>query len=379
MRNAFLVLPCCLYLLVVGCQEEQANPDQESAAPPRAVVKLTVQVVDDSNLATGLNLLRGEWAERTGGQLVVEEATIGELLAAEKRSADLVVYPSRYVGTLAARDDLRPVRTSVLQSKAFAQSDLLPLIRNRVMPYGGKVVALSLGEPPLFSLQQLEHPAAGELLTRTIGYVNLTSRRAILFDPETMQPRISSPPFVRALEQMIKGQASTDEVYNDSLGIWEPKEVPTTPVMLGFSGRVMSVTRATRNAASAFNLLEWLASGQVATQLSQRSKATVWFRASQISEATEWTAGQGISHGAAQAITRQLSAENCFLLPRVPGIDNYLQALSAEVERALGGELTAEEALESAAQQWETITTQQNRDHQAAAYRKHLGYGEYAD
>jgi multiple sugar transport system substrate-binding protein len=439
MRIPILFFPLALSL-TCGCQKEPAEKrlQSDSLPQPRAAVTLTVLVVDDSKLAAGLTGLRGEWAERSRGQLVVVEATSTEFVAAEELSADLVIYPSRYVGTLVARDSVRPVSRSILSNDAFARADLLPLVRNRVMPYGGKIYALSLGEPPLmlarpgadlsekfplswsqfdeqrFALiasKQIEHAAAVEFLVLAIGYVNQANRSAILFDPETMQPRIDSPPFVRALAEMIKrrkrasadqttrilvlppavtvqaehGQSMhlglipvADEVYDYVRESWEPNESLNSPVMLGFSGRVMSVTRTSRNAASAFKLLEWLSHGEIATKLSQLSDGTVWFRASQIMQSPDWLSRRGIEKGAA-AITRQLLAENCFHLPRIPAIDKYLQAVDAAVVQALAGELAPTQALESAAEQWEAITTDQNRNAQAAAYRKHLGYGEFAD
>ena len=140
---------------------------------------------------------------------------------------------------------------------------------------------------------------------------------------------------------------STGQVYNYAREIWEPNEAIVSPTMLGYAGRTISVTRCSRNAASAFKLLEWLACGEITNGLSQRSVP------------------------AADLITRQLSQENCFMLPRIPAIDDYLEALA---EAVTDEKAAPKQALQSASEQWEKITTEQGRDRQRAAYRKHLGY-----
>ena len=381
-RIVLLFLVSGVLLFAEGCKKEPTVRRQpaEGSSPARAAVKLAVLVVEDPELAAGLKLLRGEWSERSGGQMEVDGAATEDLLTAEHLPADLVVFPSRYLGALVARDALRAVRTSVLESETFARNDLLPLVRNRVLRYGDKVFALPLGESPLLlagsaidlpqtwkqldQLQpkievapQLEHPHAVEFLVRALGYASSRGRSAILFDPDNMQPRIHSAPFVRALTEVVqlkersrtgKSEAvltitpprisavaserdrplrltalpGVEEVYNYSREIWEPLEASGSPVVLGFSGRAIGVTRSSHNASSAFQLLQWLASGKNGAQLSQRSKGAVWFRTSQISQAPEWLTGQPISDAATEVITRQLSAEDCFLLPRIPAIDD---------------------------------------------------------
>ncbi len=438
-RIAHLLFLSSVLLFSLGCKKELQSTGQkrDNSTSQRTQVELVVQIIEDPHLAAGLSNLRGEWTERSGGQLVVEEVALKDVLSADRLQADLIIYPSRFLGTLVARNALRTVRSSVLSSDSFAIADLLPLVRNRLMPFGDQVYALPLGEPPLmialsaaeaieglrksqpqfmednFDLKasrRIENAAAVELLVLAIGKISLTSRRAVLFDPETMQPRIDSPPFVRALERLIslrkqmsekripislmssnrvvaqeKSSQSkpllpippAGEVYDYARDTWEQNQKPRSLIFMGFSGRVMSVTRTSRNAASAFQLLQWLASGEISTHLSQKSSATMWYRSSQTGQALLWLGGQNADQGVREEITRQLSAEDCFLLPRIPAIDSYLQILAKAVDRAQAGDLTAEQALVSAAEQWEAITEERHRDRQRAAYRKHLGYGEF--
>ncbi len=405
-----------------GCSRDDASPDAgaATAAKPRAAVQLTLLVVDDPEIAAGASSLRGEWAERSGGELFVQEMTLDELLAAEQLTADAIVYPSRHVGTLVARNWLRPVRDSVLKSDSFAMGDLLPLVRNESMRYAGQIFGATLGEPPLMLAWQDAPVAAAdtweeldqrlalvtgeaELIARAASCVDRQRRAELLFDARSMTPRLTSPPVVRALERMVarsnqdngtavparftwpsavdlEGEATwhftalphAASVFDSLRDRWQPQTDGRPLTVLGFGGRSVSVTRASRNARSAFKLLAWLASGDTATQLSSRSHATVWFRRSQRRQAGRWLAGQG-GDDLAGLVTRQLSSESFYLLPRIPGIDGYLKVLGEAVGQAVRGGSTPGEALESATARWEALTESLGRPRQRLAYRRHLG------
>ncbi|MCH7750553.1 MAG: hypothetical protein IH898_00135 [Planctomycetes bacterium] len=425
-----------------GCAQNNPSPAVEPGvtATPRAAVQLTLLVVDDPELAAGASLLRGEWAERSGGELVVQEMTLDEMLAAKQFSADAIVYPSRHVGTLVARDWLRPVRDSVLKSDDFALGDLLPLVRNESMRYAGRIFGVSLGEPPLMMawqmspiqnsptpdavallpdtwekldrllpLETIEDDLAAELIVRAASYVDRQHRAELLFDPQSMAPRLTSPPVVRALESMVARSNRTDRtaartrftwptagalegespwhfaalpraasVFDSIRDRWEPQTGGRPLTVLGFGGRLVSVTRASRNATSAFKLLAWLTTGNTATQLSSRSQATVWFRNSQKVQAHRWLADRG-GEQVARLVTRLLSSDSFYLLPRIPGIDRYLQSLNEAVVRAVRGELPPDEALESVAAQWNALTKSLGPREQRLAYRRHLGLAEVVD
>ena len=161
-------------------------------------------------------------------------------------------------------------------------------------------------------------------------------------------------------------------------GLAEPQTSGRPLAVLGFAGRLVSVTRASRNATSAFKLLTWLTTGNTATQLSSRSHATVWFRNSQAVQASRWLADRG-GEQVAQLVTRQLSSDNFYVLPRIPGIDRYLKSLNEAVAPAVRGELPPDVALASAAAQWKALTESLGPREQRRAYRSHLGLTEVAD
>ena len=419
-------ISCLLFLmlaLVFGCQSEPPAQEPSQVAPTkRAAVELTMVVVDDPPLAAGIKLLRGEWSERSGGQLKIDDWTTEQLLAAKSLSTDLIIYPSRHLGTLVERGWLRTVRDSVLQSEDVSLEDMYPIIRNAVLRYDNQVYSLSLGEPPLMLAfagsadelgkitwpeisnpaakddAQLKFPHAVALLVRSLAYAQHRSGESAWFDVETMQPRLTEPPFVKALQEMIASeQPSTREqiagtfnwpraqsaeslsylplpaaaeVYSHSRQLWEANDSTKPIAFLGFAGRSVSVTRATRNSSSAFKLLTWLMSDAVATQVSSKSKATVWFRKSQLAQAGKWSADQQ----SAAEVAQLLSSGSYYLLPRIPAVDEYLQMLDEAVVTAIADNQPPAETLANVVQRWNTLTDRYNRDRQRAAYRKHLGF-----
>jgi multiple sugar transport system substrate-binding protein len=169
---------------------------------------------------------------------------------------------------------------------------------------------------------------------------------------------------------------TAQQVYSTTRQDWENQLHPQPVTLLGFEGRLVAVTEASRNAVSAFNLAQWLTSSDVAVQLSSRSDGTLWFRKSQESAHTRWTGDNqllGETPPVTQHIAELLETETPLLIPRIPGIDKYLGALADAVRAAAPGEAGAQAALETAAAAWEDITEPLGREAQARAYRRHLG------
>src|SRR3954468_15852826 len=63
----------CFLLLLFGCprakQTDTEGAKKDTAAAPRASVALRVLAVNEPGVAEAINRLRGEWAERFGGEL----------------------------------------------------------------------------------------------------------------------------------------------------------------------------------------------------------------------------------------------------------------------------------------------------------------------
>jgi multiple sugar transport system substrate-binding protein len=282
----------------------------------------------------------------------------------------------------------------------------------------------------LVELPMRRNHAWNGYLSRAAGYAKHPGDPAFFFDPESMAPRINTPGFVKALEDwktalqwgppdmtsydwaanaqsFIGGQAvlniqwgdigpmsadpnasvvadkvgfgripGSTEVWNPTTEEWETSEPPNTAPFAGFGGWIYVVPKLTRNAEAAFDLAAHLGSPEVRlkavttpgcganpSSLEQLDPA-IWAEAGLSEEsATAYT----------QAISDSLTDPNVVFDLRIPGIQDYKDALEIAVTRALAGEAEPQAALDEAAAEWERITDRLGRDQQGRFYRESLG------
>lgn len=414
---ASLAVMACL-ASTLGCWPSPSEPWPDAAGDDtvvRAAVTLRVAVLGDDRLASAIERLRGEWAERTGGEVVVSRQGAD---ASPPDEADLLVFPSRRLGGFCESGLLRRVRQSTLASETLALDGVLPLVREQEIVYGQRVMALPLGCPTPLRLQPagIEQPEstksplperptepddrrlALEYLAWAAPHAVHRSRLATLFDADDFSPRVATPPFVRALEGFVaaepaertliwpsrdteRSEASdpmpapppgADEAFNALSGRWEPSEGDDRhATLLASSGRLLSVTRTSRNAATAFRYAAWLAGPDNALGLSRASDGVANCRGSFARAPDAWfgnaTREQAKAFAAAGA--EALRRRRFLLAPRLPGADRYVVSLGAAVRRALAGKDPAA-ALADASSEWEAISVELGRDAQAAAHAR---------
>ena len=371
-NNLIGAQPIYLFLVLLtlaftcGCPKTQSTPSAPAAskpAEPRASVALRVLVVNEPEMVEALNRLRGEWAERSGGELSATATTWTDLSTAKTLDADVVLFPSRYLGELCTRNWLRPIRASVLDSETFKGTDIFPLVRNDLMKWGGQTMSLPLGIDRAAITPSAE-PGALSLLTLAAPNAISNERLGVLFDVETMKPRLTDSAIVEALEQLVQKTAL-------------PADRPTLPI-LGHSDRLMGVTASSRNAASAFGLIEWLAQPETSTQFARLDSGVLPARISLASSPTWYDSKLTASQRAelSKSLIADLSGEKSLMIPRIPGIDEYLEALNDAVKSAVADKVPPAVALQKAADKWEQITEAHGRDAQRDAYRKHLGISD---
>lgn len=338
-------------------------------------------VVNDAPLAEAIERLRGEWAERSGGSLEASSISLTELMASPKPTADLLVYPSRYLGEFSERAWLRPLRDSVLKSESFNYADIYPLIRQSLMSYGGKVMAAPLGIE--LAVVPGDRPRWVELLARAAPYAVVRDRVDILFQLDTMHPRIAGPPFVRALDEMRRDNKSGQgpqnfaarDVYDPSTNSWNTQNNERMVPLVGIGDRLVSVTTTSRNAATAFQLLAWLAGPEISTQLARAGSGTLPVRQSLVASPLWYDPRLSASQRSnlIDAVQDSLRSDEFLVVPRIPGIDEYLSALDEAAKAVVDGSADADTALKQAASSWEQITDKRGRPAQQSAYVKHLG------
>lgn len=389
----------------------------DASALPRASVTLRVAVVSDESLSRAIDRLRGEWRERTDGEIetidVADEADLVEAAA----QADLIVFPSRAIGELCEAKALRPVRSSVLESDELRFEDFLPLVRDHEVVYAQQVMALPIGCPTPLHLS----PDAGENTLAVDGddaelalaylaiaapYAVHRSRVSTLFDSDSFRPRLAEPPFVRALTRLVELNSGAEgrivwprreeplsgrftpqampeaaEVYNPIAKEWEPlPESERRATLVASSGRLIGVTTASRNAATAFRFAAWLVGPENSRIVSTASDNVANCRGSFAHSVDAWRATDDRDLGKqfAEAEAAMLRLPRFLLAPRLPGAEEYLAVLGKHVRQALEGRPPAD-ALQQAADECEALHHARGWDAQRAAYDRSLNSAAFPD
>ncbi|NQU22062.1 MAG: extracellular solute-binding protein, partial [Candidatus Nealsonbacteria bacterium] len=242
----------CLLTLLAGC------PGPEPVAPPSDAVsldgvELRLVVVDDPSLVAAAERLQGQWKTLTGSEFRVVSIGEAELAEADVLPGDAAICPSYLLGPLAQRKLIAalpeelPAKIGV-RGKGNRFSDVFELVKLREAVWNAKVMAVPFGSPVLTCyyradlLEQLGRrppqtwteyqelarllaersefgvaasPWCGTieplapgwaglvLLARAAPYAKHDNNYSTLFDIETMEPLVSGPPLVRALEELV--------------------------------------------------------------------------------------------------------------------------------------------------------------------------------
>ncbi|MDP6059492.1 MAG: extracellular solute-binding protein, partial [Pirellulaceae bacterium] len=245
--------------VVAGCPSGPPKEPAANSAQPGPQRTLHVLVIDDDNLAEGIER---QWRARSDTAIELHRSSAAGVRAAggESLGADVVVFPSGLLGEFAEQDRIVPLGKRVLESENFNQQDVFELLRRGETTWGKKSFAVSLGSPQLTLMyrqdlfqaldltppttwnayQQLvdrlakrdelgDHtpPADGPwhaareplgdgwtgqlLLARAAAYVRHPHQYSTLFDLRDMRPLIDGAPFVKALEELVKAAPSEAE------------------------------------------------------------------------------------------------------------------------------------------------------------------------
>lgn len=253
---------------------------------------------------------------------------------------------------------------------------------------------------------------------------------SMFFDPETMDAQINNPGWVRGLEEYIRsselappnalnftfgevnaafagGQVAqsigwgdtgviaadpnqsvvagnvgsgvlpgSTEVWNYKTGEWDTFEEPIVTPFMAFGGWQAAVPQASRNQEAAWHFIGLLTSPEVSSRAAvtggtgvnpYRSTHTgnleLWANLFSEREAREYLGAQAES----------VSADNVALDMRLPGYFSYTEILEIELSKALAGQVTPQEALDTVADGWNQLTEEFGRDAQLAAYRASMG------
>ena len=458
----------------LGCRSEEPQAP-EPARPAFQGERLQVVVVDDEALAAVVEQLSQEWQARTGAEVEVVSRSAEELLAGEQPPWDVVLYPEHLIAPLGERGWLREFTAENLTLEDYKLAEVFAALRYRAAGWDNKTLAVSfgsavpvlgyrvdllekLGRKPPQTWEQYQELAAlladrdalGELappedkpwrptaeplaegdaayllLARAAGYSRHPAYYYTLFQHQTMEPRIASPAYRRALNELIaaarlagdaapldgtetlaalqrgecgmaigwsfpKGESQQPSTAAATLPLaFIPLPGATTlyidgenretalnrvPLLPGW-GRLGSVSANSKSPLAGVVLLLALSGEEWGVQVSSMATGTAPYRRSQLSQAEQWapTADVQAAREWAAAQAESLGSEDVLFAVRIPGHEQYLAALDQAVQKAISGQTSAERALVEAAAAWRRITAQLGWEQQRDAYQHSVEY-----
>lgn len=145
---------------------------------------------------------------------------------------------------------------------------------------------------------------------------------------------------------------------------------------MAFGGWQAAVPASSRKQEAAWNFIAHLTSPEVSGQAAVTGGTGVNpYRISHTTNMERWSTlfsdreAQEYLGAQRDAVT----ADNVALDMRLPGYFSYTEILEIELSRALAGEITPQEALDTVAEGWNDLTDQFDRENQLAAYRASMG------
>jgi ABC-type glycerol-3-phosphate transport system substrate-binding protein len=367
-----------------------------------------------------------------------------------------------------------PLDDKGLASDKFERREIFDQVRLRDVSWGNRTVAVPLGSPQLLLAYRRDlldaagltlpqtwaeyqqvierlapvpregEPKEGEpkiaataepladgwagnvLLARAAAYVTHRDQVSPLFHYTTLEPLITSAPYVRALDELVAAQKHSPpaspltpsqalaelcagraamaitwprpagvkddplgklpigfallpgsrEAYNFPQKKWEPRkdgEEVHVP-LLGIAGRLAAVTSTTADAGQAQSFLVWLASREMSPLVGPSSSETTMHRDSHLADPTRWASGLDAAAAKSYAdALKQSTALQRFVSLRLPGRDEYLAALDKAVQSAVAGQQSCADALAAASARWQEITAARGLEKQRQALHRSLG------
>ncbi|MCE5267134.1 MAG: extracellular solute-binding protein [Planctomycetaceae bacterium] len=465
-------------LLFAGCPHSGSDSKQTPTARPLEGVKLRLAVVNDPAMAAAIGRLRGEWNAQTGATLELTESSEADLARVETLPTDAVICPSHMLGPIAERKLIAPVPGSLLRGNQWA--GIFELLKLREAAWGRQTMGIPFGSPVLCcyyradlleklgrrpprtwaeyeelvatlakqkpadakgawcgSIEPLAPGWAGlTLLARVAPSIKHRDNYSALFNIETMEPLISGPPMVQALEELVAatkhgptkplaydpaaaraafwrgecamalswptaaeagktGQGSAEKagskarvgfaelpgsrrVFNLTGRAWETRadDEDSRVPLLAIAGRVGVVNAKSSATDAAFQLLLWLSDDRNSPQVSAASPCTTLFRQANLKMPGQWVEKPVAAPAAvkyADVTEAAFRHEQWLGALRLPGRAEYLAALDEAVASAVRGEKPPLEALLDADAKWRKITERLGLEKQKAAYRHSLG------
>ncbi len=459
-------------------------------------VNLVVGTQVGPQIASPVQNFWQEWGAKTGGTVEVQEFPFGDLFEKIRTGFvsgaspfDIIIYASDWAGDIMGAGYVLEVPETVQDQIGYGY--LIPTYRDRILSWGGTVYAMpydgdahqvyyrrdvltdpkwqsefmamygyDLPAPPnswkeyydvaeFFNGKEVDGQTiygAGTAFKRhaqsywtflgvAAAFAKAPDDPAYFFDPDTMEPRINNPGFVKALELYtslakvgppdvvnwdvgdIRGnfpagklvlaidwgdvgplaadvnssvvvgkwgsslEPGTDMYWDSQKGVWVDAAATTGNLNVApfhaFGGWVQSVAKTTKSPECAFDFAAFMGSQNMSQLLvtypgsgvnphffSDLNNLEPWLKIGMTEqEATEYL----------NAVRDIIGHPNAVIDLRITGAAEYFDALDTQLARAVVGEVSAQEALDEVAKQWNAITDRLGRDQQKTLFRQMLG------
>jgi len=272
-------------------------------------------------------------------------------------------------------------------------------------------------------------------LSHAAGYAKTPGNPCFFFSCEDMTPEVNNPGFVRALEDyialrdlgpeeminwdvadtrvqfpagccvfnidwgdvgpisynpdasVIVGQTGfaplpgASEYWDSQAGEWvTPEDGINRAPFIAFGGWIIGVAANSDVKEAALDFAAFMARPELVRELATIPDTGInpsRFSQLDTEDVSLWVESGFDEEGAVDylsAILEGINHPNTVLDIRIRGSAEYLSILDTEIARALVGEISAQEALDNVAAQWDEVTDRLGRDAQLEQYRSAVGY-----
>ena len=415
-------------LFWAGCDSQSSPETSPKSSSTRSDIPLRVLLVGSETLA---ETIKQAWAMSHEQPLKIEPTTLSEL--AEKcDQVDVVVMPQSFLGSAVGTSAIVDFNPSQIDSyeqqfgkQHYAVTDGLGSFGRQTwgVPVGGKLLAVLALQTDLELDSWANYHAwvkdlkgnASEPLAKGWAAASFLNRcstsvsQGWLFDRTSMEPRINGDQYVAALEQLSKTAALYSNHDNSPAGIWAeirrgklrggigfsaplanteseaegdefevavfdcPLETETDRVWFPPQTPLACLSAGCRQTDASKDFIGWLSGGGQVNQVWNDSDLFCQTRLASSSETTQ------IAAAYTRWLNKRLTIRRVLPALIIPGAAEYYAALDQGIRtaiagNAIAGNANAAETLNEVANQWEAITERYDRQAQAIAWKRSLGF-----
>lgn len=227
----------------------------------------------------------------------------------------------------------------------------------------------------------IDSAAGVQALQDSIDLVPFTPPGALNYGYPELEAAFLKQQVPMVIQWSSTGKAAQDPSMSDIAGNVGVTVVPGVELPDGTvmhrpalpTGWAAGIPTTSKKAAAAAYLLQWISAPERSLELALDPATAIdpW-RSSSFADAAAWKAAfpADPAYGEQFIAVQQKTVEAGMPDLQIPGSNEYLIALSTEINNALAGSKSAEQALEDAAAAWESITDKLGRDAQSDAWAK---------